>query len=43
MKNQITFLGFHSGGGGGDDGGRAGVVICIYVFYNSIYKMFHAC
>lgn len=38
MENQITLLDSHGGGGG-----RAGVVICSYVFYNSTYKMFHAC
>lgn len=43
MENQITLLGSNSGGGGdGDgDGGRAGVIRSS-VFYNSIYKMFHA-
>lgn len=46
MENQITLLKSCGGGGGGvggGGGGRAGVVMCSYVFYNSIYKMFHAC
>lgn len=42
MENQITLLDSHTAGGGGG-GGRAGVVICSYVFYNSVYKLLHAC
>lgn len=40
MENQINLLGSHSVGG---DDGRAALVMCSYVFCNSVYKMFHAC